>query len=95
MSVASHWELAIKESRGTLKLDVPLAELFSTEMIANGYTLLPIEPAHLLRVATMPFPLEGHADPFDRMIVAQALVEDLELLSADVKLDAYGVKRVW
>ena len=95
VSVASHWELAIKESRGTLKLDVPLAELFSTEMIANGYTPFPIEPAHLLYVATIPFLANGHADPFDRMLVAQALAEKIEILSADTKLDAYGVQRVW
>ena len=95
VGVASLWEISIKISRGKLKLDCPMAELIDKELPENEIEILPIEREHLLLLQNLPFPTNGHADPFDRMIVAQALAEDLELLSADAKLDAYGVKRVW
>ncbi len=92
MSVAGLWELAIKESRGSLRFEIPFDDLIESAIETSGFVFLPINRQHL---ASLPFPASGHADPFDRMLVAQALAEDLELLSADVKLDAYGVKRVW
>jgi PIN domain nuclease of toxin-antitoxin system len=95
VSVVSLWEIAIKLSRGKLEFDRPLSELIDEELPSNGIELLAVDRNHLLKVQQLPFPYEGHADPFDRMLVAQALTEEFELLSADTKLDAYGVRRVW
>lgn len=61
----------------------------------QGFLLLPPEPRHTAEVAILGYPLKNHRDPFDRLIAAQARVDQLKLLSADVKFDAYGVTRVW
>lgn len=95
VSVASLWEMSIKMSRGKLEMDRSLMELIDDELASNGIDLLPITREHILRIEKLSFPMNGHADPFDRMLVAQALANDLEPLSADVKLDGYGVRRVW
>lgn len=94
VSVASLWELAIKIGKGALKLDRSLQELVVVDLVESGFQLLPILPSHLDQVRALRQPTNGHADPFDRMLVAQALTENLEFLSADAKLDAYGVRRV-
>lgn len=95
VSVVSVWEIAAKSSLGKLRLYAPLAKMLDEEIPENGFELLPVERDHLLQVQNLPFPANGHSDPFDRMLVAQALAEDFEILSADAKLDAYGVRRVW
>jgi len=59
-----------------------------------GFLVLPVEPRHTVRVAVLPYP-PGHKDPFDRLLVAQALVEGIPLVSGDVALDAYHVNRLW
>jgi PIN domain nuclease of toxin-antitoxin system len=92
ISPTSLWEIAIKVALGKLKLRGTTREFFERELRSNSLTLLPIAPAHAARVATLP---HHHGDPFDRMLVAQALCEDLPVLSADVAFDAYGVARVW
>ena len=58
----------------------------------NGFVVLPVLVAHTAVVATLPF---HHRDPFDRLLVAQALTEDVPLVSADDTLDRYGVRRLW
>jgi PIN domain nuclease of toxin-antitoxin system len=58
------------------------------------FRILPIEPAHTKRLAAMAFP-PGHKDPFDRLLIAQAIVEDIPIISVDVAFDAYPVRRVW
>lgn len=95
VSVVNFWEIAMKHARGGLRLNGPLERLLYEEVAENAFEVLALEREHIRVYHEMPFPANGHADPFDRMLVAQALAEDLELLSADVKLDAYGVKRVW
>ena len=92
LSVASAWEIAIKHRKGRLELDVPLSELLTDVPARLSVDLLPITPAHLVRVATLP---EHHRDPFDRLLVAQCLVERLPLVSADGVLDAFGIQRIW
>jgi len=92
VSAASHWEIAIKMKTGKLILREPLLDFVQHAVIDNGFTLLPIEPKHTAIVATLPF---HHKDPFDRMLVAQALAEGIPLMSADATLDAYGVQRLW
>lgn len=82
-SVASSWELAIKVGLGKLKLDGPVHEVVPSELLRNGFNLLPIDHAHVLAVADLP---RHHGDPFDRLLAAQALAEALPLVSADPRM---------
>lgn len=59
---------------------------------ANDFDILPIEVRHTALVAAMPF---HHRDPFDRLLIAQALVEDIPLVSNEALFDAYGIRRLW
>ena len=92
LSIASAWEIAIKHGKGRLELDVPLSELLTDVPVRLAVDLLPMAPSRLVRVATLP---EHHRDPFDRLLVAQCLIEQLPLVSADAVLDAYGIQRIW
>ena len=87
ISVASFWEIAIKVSRGKLSLSRPMNEIVS-HIQQSTITVMAIEPEHTIQVAQLPF---IHNDPFDRMIVAQALAEDLSLISTDSDFTKYGV----
>ena len=92
VSVASAWEVAIKVQLGKLAVDAPSAEVFFDEqMRANGFTYLPIAPAHVFRAATLPL---HHRDPFDRMLIAQAFIEGLPLVTRD-DFRAYGLTTSW
>jgi len=89
MSVASIWEILIKVGLHKLPLPVPAAAFIQKEMEQNRISLLGIRPAHLAELERLP-PL--HRDPFDRMLVAQARVDGLRLLSADAHImKRYGV----
>jgi PIN domain nuclease of toxin-antitoxin system len=92
VSIASGWEIAIKVSLGTLRIDGALGRFLPEQMAANGFQPLPIDFRHAARVATLPF---HHRDPLDRMLVAQALEDDLAVVTADPVFARYGVKRVW
>lgn len=92
ISPACLWEIAIKVGLGKLALNRPIDEFFAKELAGNRLELLAILPSHAARVAALP---RHHRDPFDRLLVAQALCENLPLLSADAALDAYGIRRVW
>ena len=92
LSMASIWEIAIKTNLGKLSFDKPLEQFLPEQIALNYIRLLDISLSHALRVATLP---GHHRDPFDRMIVAQSLVENLPVLSNDDTLDAYGIKRIW
>jgi PIN domain nuclease of toxin-antitoxin system len=94
ISPASYWEIAIKVSIGKWILNRPYEEFIDLGLNRYGFGLLPIQPEHAARVATLPFPRD-HKDPFDRMLVAQALVENIRIASGDTQLDAYGVMRIW
>ncbi|MDZ4658179.1 MAG: type II toxin-antitoxin system VapC family toxin [Bythopirellula sp.] len=61
-------------------------------MFENSISLLPIELEHTTRLLDMPF---HHKDPFDRLLIAQALAEQIPLVSSDTRFDAYGVERIW
>jgi PIN domain nuclease of toxin-antitoxin system len=92
VSAASAWEIATKVRLGKL----PEAEIFEREFLGDidraGYTLMTIETEVALRAGRL---VGGHGDPFDRMIAAQALSQDMIVLSNDEKLDAFGVRRLW
>jgi PIN domain nuclease of toxin-antitoxin system len=92
VSVASAWEIAIKVSLGKLRIEGALDRFLPEQLAANGFLALPIDLRHAARVATLPF---RHRDPFDRLLVAQALEEDLGLVTGDPAFVKYGVKRVW
>lgn len=94
VSAASFWEIAIKVSIGKLALHQPYDDFVDACLNRYGFRLLPIEPRHTARVAILPFP-PNHKDPFDRLLVAQSLVDGLPLVSGDVALDAYGMNRMW
>ena len=92
LSVASCWEIAIKVSRGRLTIPKPIERFVPEQLGLNGFQLLPVDLDDVARVATLPF---HHRDPFDRLLAAQALSDDLTLVSADPVFRKYGVKRAW
>ena len=92
LSIASCWELAIKLSLGKLQLAQRLDRFLPEQLSANGFSVLPVEVKHVSRVATLPF---HHRDPFDRLLAAQALEEELAIVSADRVFRNYGVRVVW
>lgn len=90
-SVASIWEIAIKYQLGKLPLPLAPADYVPDRMRLTRTEPLAIGPSHALRAGSLP-PL--HRDPFDRMLVAQALSEEIPVLSSDKQLDAYGIRRL-
>lgn len=92
LSMASVWELAIKAGLGKLKLSLPVRRYVVENVAANGFRLLEIGVAHVGRVETL---AQHHGDPFDRLLIAQALEEKLPVVTADPVFGKYGVKRIW
>ncbi len=92
VSIASFWEMAIKLSLGRLSVAQPFDVIMHAQLEQNGFALLPVTLSHLAIVATLPF---HHRDPFDRLLIAQAKVEQLQVVSVDAAFDAYEVGRVW
>lgn len=92
VSPASYWEIAIKISLGKYNLATPYDEFFQKGIFDNGFDVLPIEINHTTILTTLPF---HHRDPFDHLLIAQALAEGMTLISRDGQLDAYGVPRLW
>jgi len=92
LSAASFWEIGIKTSLGKLSLKDGWLKGFEEEMKKNTIQWLPIERLHCEQVSKLPF---HHRDPFDRMLIAQALVEDLALVSGDPRFAEYGVNCLW
>ena len=92
ISPASYWEIAIKIKLGKYALPQPYEQFIGMQLTANGFEILHIEPKHTALLTTLPL---HHRDPFDRLIVAQALKEGISVVSIDSQLDAYGVKRMW
>ena len=88
LSVASIWEMAIKASLGKLVLPLPVGEYVASRITKLQCTILPISERHAAAVQSLPF---HHRDPFDRLIVAQAMIEDAVLLTLDKGLSQYDV----
>lgn len=91
-SLVSVWELAIKISLGKLRLALPVPRYITEHVAANNFRLLDIGLAHLGRIETL---IMHHRDPFDRLLIAQALEEKLPVVTADPVFRKYGVKRIW
>ena len=92
VSIATCWEIAIKVGLGKLDLGEPSRSFLPREIARNNFELLPISLAHATMVEGL---VAHHRDPFDRLLVAQAMTEGLPLVSADAIFDQYGIKRVW
>jgi PIN domain nuclease of toxin-antitoxin system len=92
LSIASCWEMAIKSSIGKLRLAKPVERFVSEQLAANGFSLLPIALHHVAKTEKLPY---HHRDPFDRLLIAQAVSEKLIFLSADSIFSRYGVKVIW
>jgi PIN domain nuclease of toxin-antitoxin system len=92
LSAASIWEIAIKVSLGKLRLLEPFDAYMHRVIHNNGLVILPISLDHAQTLITLPF---HHRDPFDRLLIAQAIVEKLPILSADTLFDKYSITRFW
>ena len=92
VSAASAWECAIKVPTGKLPQAAPILANFRPILAREGFLLLDITLEHILAAGALP---RFHGDPFDRLLVAQALGEQLALVSKDEELDRYGAKRLW
>lgn len=92
VSIASCWEIAIKVNIGKLKLGEPSQAFLVRELTKNSFDLLSISLEHATAVETLPL---YHRDPFDRMLIGQALLDQFTIVSADAQLDQYGVTRMW
>jgi PIN domain nuclease of toxin-antitoxin system len=88
LSAASSWEIAIKHSLGKLPLPAPLEAFVSSRMARDGIAALPVQHVHALRVATLPL---HHRDPFDRLLIAQAQIERIPIMTADLVFQRYAV----
>ena len=91
LSAASVWEIAIKVRAGKLHLPEPVSRYVPSRMQSSGVEPLLVTHAHTAGVADLP---DHHRDPFDRLLVAQSLIEGVPILSSDVQLDAYDAERI-
>lgn len=91
-SHASVWEMAIKVSTGKLNFSSKVTELVATQAQKDDIVLLPIDLKPLNLIESLPL---HHKDPFDRLLIAQALIENFAIISIDTAFDRYGVNRLW
>jgi len=91
-SLVSIWEIQIKIQLNKLRLNLPLSEVIDRQQQVNGLQILPIELAHIFALEQLP---NAHRDPFDRLLIAQALVTQIPILSVDIIFDRYPVQRLW
>ena len=91
ISIASFWEITIKASLGKLIVKESIAGIIDNAL-SNGFEILPIEREHLITLSTLDF---FHRDPFDRIIIAQAIAENMPLISSDEVFRQYPINRIW
>lgn len=92
LSAVSSWEIVIKVGLGKLTLPLPPKEYIPSRLAKQGMSSLPVKQAHALQVGELP---DHHRDPFDRLLIAQAQVEALSLLTADPQIKNYDVQILW
>lgn len=92
VSVASLWEIAIKSNLGKLELPEPFEALFPDQLDMNGFIQLPVRMQHLYELERLP---KLHRDPFDRLLIAQARMENLILISRDSHFLSYDMPILW
>jgi len=92
VSIASCWEIAIKVGLGKLDLGEPSRSFLTREIARNNFELLFISLDHVSKVESL---APHHRDPFDRLLIAQAVVEEFAFISRDSVFDQYDISRVW
>lgn len=92
LSVASVWEMQIKTQLGKMKLGLPLRDIIESQQQTNDIVILPVQLEHTLALDKLP---PVHKDPFDRLLIAQAMVENALLISADPIFSKYAARVVW
>jgi len=92
LSYASIWELQIKLQLGKLTARRPLSQIIQEQTTLNGLRLLPILPDHIYALQSLP---NLHGDPFDRMLIAQAMHENMTLISSDSQIAQYPIPILW
>jgi PIN domain nuclease of toxin-antitoxin system len=92
VSIATLWEIAIKNNINKLELSQPFDVLIPRELSDNAFTLLPITVNHLIQLGTLPF---HHRDPFDRLLIAQSQYEKMPIISKDSRFEHYDVDIIW
>jgi len=92
LSVASIKEMQIKNQLGKLQFDVPLPEMIEEQCLLNDLRILPIEQKHIFELSNLPF---FHKDPFDRLLIAQARMEQIPIITADSLFVQYPVEVIW
>jgi PIN domain nuclease of toxin-antitoxin system len=92
VSAASAWEITTKHRLGKLPGAAAIVQDLGAVLLAQGFNALPISLRHGQSAGALPGP---HRDPFDRMLIAQALLDNLVIVSNEAPFDAYGVSRLW
>ncbi len=92
LSAGSIWEIGIKVGLGKILLTEPFTPWMNQAISDLNVTVLPLSVEYVDVQANLP---KHHRDPFDRLLVAQAIVEQVSIISADANLDAYGITRIW
>ena len=92
VSIASVWEMAIKVNIGKLNFKVLFKDFISEQMTLSKYELLSVNMTHIYQLTNLP---HHHKDPFDRILIAQAISENIPIVSIDAAFDNYGIQRIW
>ena len=92
ISIASIWEMAIKNNIGKLNFKVPFEDLISNQLVINGYEILSLDLTHVFQITKLSL---FHKDPFDRILIAQAIIEDIPIVSIDPYFKSYPVEVIW
>jgi PIN domain nuclease of toxin-antitoxin system len=92
LSMANIWEMAIKISLGKLSIAQPFEQFIPHQLLINGFETFEIKFDHVAKVIQLPV---HHRDPFDRLLIAQSLVEQIPVISTDLVFDLYSVDRLW
>ncbi len=92
VSIGSVWEIAIKVGQGRMVLPDVVERYVPDRLRHHGFELMPIDPSHAFRAGALPL---LHRDPFDRMLIAQAQIEGLPIVTADPAISRYDVETIW
>jgi PIN domain nuclease of toxin-antitoxin system len=92
LSLASVWEMQLKTQLGKLQLNASLGDTLASQQQANAVQSLPIDLSHILALSNLPY---HHQDPFDRLLIAQAQVETLTIVTNDPKIQLYNISYLW
>lgn len=92
VSTASLWEIAIKVSIGKLEIEISIQDLVERHIFDNAFGILSISPKHLNQLSTLPF---YPKDPFDRLIIAQGLTEEISIIFKDKSFREYPIQLIW